>query len=245
MGYNADAVAAFEEFASLLELTGANGFRVNAHAKVARVLDAATIDLEPIASGDDAKRALTEMDGIGASSAEKLMELATTGRIEELEALRAEVPAGLRMVLAVPGLGPKTVRRLWTEASVESLEDLEARIEDGTVESLPRLGKKTVENLKASIDFMRKSGERRRIDQAESVAESVVRQLEETGLVQRLECAGSLRRGRETIGDLDILVVSSDPSGIGEAFRSLPEVTQVLVAGETKCLRSCSRAFAL
>ena len=183
MGFNADAVAAFEEFAALLELTGANGFRVNAHAKVARVLENAGSDLESLAIDGDAKKKLTKMDGIGASSADKLIELATSGRIEELETLRGEVPVGLRTVLEVPGLGPKTVRRLWTEAGVESLADLEARLDDGTVESLPRMGRKTVDNLVSSIAFMKRSGDRRRIDQAMDVAEMLISRMEATGFV--------------------------------------------------------------
>lgn len=235
MGFNADAVAAFEEFAALLELTGANGFRVNAHAKVARVLENAGSDLESLAIDGDAKKKLTKMDGIGASSADKLIELATSGRIEELETLRGEVPVGLRTVLEVPGLGPKTVRRLWTEAGVESLADLEARLDDGTVESLPRMGRKTVDNLVSSIAFMKRSGDRRRIDQAMDVAEMLISRMEATGFVERIHYAGSLRRGRETIGDLDILAVSSDPNALLGFFTNMNDVTQVLVAGDTKC----------
>ena len=224
MSLNPEIVSAFEEMAVLLEITGANAFKVNAHAKVARIVEGMTEDLEAIAA----------IDGIGASSARKIAELAAEGSISELETLRAEVPDGLREVMRVPGLGPRTVRRLWTELEVTSLEDLEARLEDGSVEGLPRMGRKTVENLKSSIAFMRTAGDRRRIGDALPLAEEFVARLEKVDGVRRLSTAGSLRRGRDTIGDIDILVVADDPNAVGEAFRGMPGVTEVLVSGETK-----------
>ena len=135
---------------------------MNAHTKVARIVEGMTEDLGSIASAEDAEKRLAAIDGIGASSARKIAALANTGTIPELETLRSEVPDGLREVMRVPGLGPKTVRRLWTELEVLSLDDLEARLQDGSVEKLPRMGRKTVENLIASIAFMRTAGDRRR-----------------------------------------------------------------------------------
>jgi DNA polymerase (family 10) len=234
MPLNPDIVAAFEEIATLLELTGANGFKVNAHAKVARVVEGLGRDLGPVATGADAEKTLAAMDGIGASSAKKIVELATTGRIVELESLRAEVPAGLREVMRVPGLGPKTVRRFWTEANIESLADLEARLADGSLASLPRMGKKTLDNITASIEFMKSAGDRTRIGDAMPLAEAIIADLESVPGVGRLAFAGSLRRGCETIGDIDILATASDPDAVSEAFRTRAGVERVLVGGETK-----------
>ncbi|MCP4835347.1 MAG: DNA polymerase/3'-5' exonuclease PolX [Phycisphaera sp.] len=234
MSLNPTIVAAFQEMATLLEITGANGFKINAHAKVARLVEGLSEDLAPIAAEEDAEKRLAAMDGIGASSAKKIAELATTGTISELDALRAKVPEGLRDVMRVPGLGPKTVGRLWEELGVESLEDLEARLADGSVEKLPRMGRKTVDNLVASIAFMRTAGDRRRLGDALPLAEEIVESLRNVGGVHRITHAGSVRRGRDTIGDIDVLVVADDPTKVAEAFRGRADVTEVLVAGETK-----------
>ncbi len=234
MSMNEDIAAIFEELATLLELTGANGFRVNAHAKVARVVEGLTSDLGELARSDDALKSLEAIDGIGKSSAQKIIEFATGGSVKDLDTLRGSVPDGLREVMKVPGLGPKTVRRLWQEAEVESLEDLEAAIEDGRLEALPRMGRKTIDNIRESIEFMKTAGDRRRLGTAMPIAERLVEMMQSVPGVRRVAYAGSLRRGQETIGDLDLLVTTDDPIAASEAFQSQPGVTRILVAGETK-----------
>jgi DNA polymerase (family 10) len=234
MSTNEDIGAIFEEMATLLELTGANGFRVNAHTKVARVVEGLASNLADIARGEQALAALQKIDGIGKSSAEKIVAFVETGTVAELDALRAEVPDGLRAVMQVPGLGPKTVRRFWQEASVESLADLEAALDDGRLEALPRMGRKTLDNIRASVDFMKSAGDRRRLGDALPLAERVVRVMEALPGMRRVAWAGSLRRGQETIGDVDILVSTDDPDAASAAFREQPGVSRVLVAGETK-----------
>lgn len=234
MSSNEDIGAIFEEMATLLELTGANGFRVNAHTKVARVVEGLSSDLAEVARGEKALAELQKIDGIGKSSAEKIVAFVATGTVPELEDLRSEVPDGLRMVMQVPGLGPKTVRRFWQEASVESLADLEAALDDGRLESLPRMGRKTLDNIRASIDFMKSAGDRRRLGVAMPLAERVVAVMEAVPGMRRVAWAGSLRRGQETIGDVDVLVSTDDPDAASVAFREQPGVSRVLVAGETK-----------
>ena len=234
MSTNEDIGAIFEEMATLLELTGANGFRVNAHTKVARVVEGLASDLGEIARGEKAMAELQKLDGIGKSSAEKIVAFVANGAVPELDELRAEVPDGLRTVMQVPGLGPKTVRRLWQEASVESLADLEAALGDGRLEALPRMGRKTIDNIRASIDFMKSAGDRRRLGVALPLAERVVAVMEAVPGMRRVAWAGSLRRGQETIGDVDILVSTDDPEAASAAFREQPGVSRVLVAGETK-----------
>ena len=234
MSSNEDIGAIFEEMATLLELTGANGFRVNAHTKVARVVEGLSSDLAEVARGEKALAELQKIDGIGKSSAEKIVAFVATGTVPELEDLRSEVPDGLRTVMQVPGLGPKTVRRFWQEASVESLADLEAALDDGRLESLPRMGRKTLDNIRASIDFMKSAGDRRRLGVAMPLAERVVAVMEAVPGMRRVAWAGSLRRGQETIGDVDVLVSTDDPDAASVAFREQPGVSRVLVAGETK-----------
>ena len=234
MSSNEDIGSIFEEMATLLELTGANGFRVNAHTKVARVVEGLSSDLAEVARGGKALAELQKIDGIGKSSAEKIVAFVATGTVPELEDLRSEVPDGLRTVMQVPGLGPKTVRRFWQEASVESLADLEAALDDGRLEALPRMGRKTLDNIRASIAFMKSAGDRRRLGDAMPLAERVVAVMEAVPGMRRVAWAGSLRRGQETIGDVDILVSTDDPEAASTAFREQPGVSRVLVAGETK-----------
>ncbi|MCP4013874.1 MAG: DNA polymerase/3'-5' exonuclease PolX [Phycisphaeraceae bacterium] len=234
MSSNEDIGSIFEEMATLLELTGANGFRVNAHTKVARVVEGLSSDLAEVARGEKGLAELQKIDGIGKSSAEKIVAFVATGTVPELEDLRSEVPDGLRTVMQVPGLGPKTVRRFWQEASVESLADLEAALDDGRLEALPRMGRKTLDNIRASIDFMKSAGDRRRLGDAMPLAERVVAVMEAVPGMRRVAWAGSLRRGQETIGDVDILVSTDDPEAASTAFREQPGVSRVLVAGETK-----------
>jgi len=232
MSANATLAALFEEMAALLELTGANSFRVLAHAKVARILgeldaDAAALATEP--------GALEKVEGIGEGSAARIREWLASGSIKDLEALRKQVPPGLPEVLKVPGLGPKTARLLWKEAGVVDLATLKAKLASGELLGLPRMGEKTLAKIRESLEFMEKSGGRVRLGEAAPLAEELARHLRGVKGVKRVEVAGSLRRGRETIGDMDLLACGRDPTALLEAFRGHPRVRSVLVAGETKC----------
>ncbi|MFI4898632.1 MAG: DNA polymerase/3'-5' exonuclease PolX [Phycisphaerales bacterium JB059] len=231
MSFNDELVARFEQMAQMLELTGANPFRVNAHARAARTIDDLTSDLREIA--DDPK-ALIALPGIGKGIAEKIAEYAQTGKIQEHIDLLAEVPAGLLRVLEAPGLGPKKVALLWKELGVEDLAGLKRVIEDGSILSLPRMGQKTVDNLRSSIEFMESSGQRLHLGIAMPIAQAIVERMESVKGVKRAAFAGSVRRGRETIGDIDVLVTTSDAERAREAFTSMEGVTEVLAKGESK-----------
>ena len=231
MGFNADLAAALEEMSRLLELTGANRFKVNALAKGARVVESIGRDLEPIAGDPDELQAI---DGIGKGIAEKIGEFAETRSIEELDELRAEVPSGLMRVMEIPGLGPKTVRAMWTELKVEDLDGLRRVIDDGTLAELPRMGAKAVQRIKDALAFAERAGKRLHLGVALPLAEVVVEHLQGVDGVQRIAYAGSLRRGKETIGDVDLLVVADDPAAVHEAFRTMPKVERVIGSGETK-----------
>ena len=221
----------FGEMAAILEITGANPFRVNAYARLARVLKDLTVDVAQLT--DDPNR-LTAIEGIGEGSARKIIEYVKTGRIEGHERLLDEIPRGLLEVVKIPGLGPKTVRLMWEQAGVTDLVTLKQKMDAGQIEKLPRLGPKAVENIRAAMAFMGTAGERRRLGQTLLLAEAIVERLRRVSGTNRAECAGSLRRGRETIGDIDILAVTTDPGALGAAFREMPGVVQVLAAGETK-----------
>ena len=230
MSTNVEIAARFTEMARALELLGANRFRVIAHEKVARILEELTDDVAELHSMEQ----LTAIDGIGDGSAKKIIEYLDTGRIAEHEELREQVPAGLFEVMEIPGLGPKTVRTLWEKAGITDLDTLRAKLDAGGLEDLPRMGKKTIDNIRAAIEFAAKGAERTRLGTALPAAEAIVERLRSVSGVTQIEYAGSLRRGQETIGDIDILAATSDPDALRDAFTTHHDVDQVLAAGETK-----------
>ena len=232
MSFNAKLASIFDRMAAMLELTGADRFRVNAHAKAARVIKDSTSDLEPIAR--DVK-ALTALDGIGKGTAAKISEFAETGTIAEHDELAAKVPSGVLDLLDIQGLGPKTVKLLWDDKQVESIADLKRIIEDGSILTLPRMGEKTVENIKESIAFLESSGQRLPIGVAMPIAEALVGRMKELPGVSDCTFAGSLRRGKESIGDIDILITTTDPEAARAAFCEHGSVIKVLARGEHKC----------
>ncbi len=234
MSFQKHASDLFHTMSQMLELTGSDRFRVNAHARASRIIKDTTVDLEPLARDGDLK-AIAAIEGIGKGTAAKLIELAQTGTISEYEELSAKVPSGVMEVLGVQGLGPKTVKLMWEQKGVESIEDLKRILDDGSILELPRMGEKTVENIKASIAFLESSGRRLPIGIAQQVADRFVTMLKETPGTIRVAFAGSLRRGKDSIGDVDILIATTDPDAAREAFTTCDGVMQVLAKGETKC----------
>ncbi len=232
MSFNADVSRIFERMSAMLELTGADRFRVNAHAKAARVIKDHPRDLGPIAHD---QKSLTALEGIGKATGAKIAEFAETGAIAEHDALAEKVPEGVVRMLDVQGLGPKTVKLLWHEKGVDSIAALKGVIEDGSILDLPRMGAKTVENIKESIAFMESSGSRLPLGIAMPIAEALVDRMSSVPGVVDCAFAGSLRRGRDTIGDIDVLIVTEDPERAREAFCGHQSVVKVLARGETKC----------
>lgn len=233
MSFNKDLADVLEQIAALLELTGADPFRAVSNSRAARIIADHPADLSTIAHDRDALRAI---QGVGDKIADKILEFAEHGRIKEHEALLKQVPPGLPPLLEIPGLGPKTVRVLWTQGAIESLDDLKASIASGAILDLPRMGKKTVENISAAIQFREQAGDRALLGAALPIALQIIEHLKKVKGVKRVEHAGSLRRGRDTIGDIDILAAAEGAaaSNVAEAFRTLPSVQKVLVAGDTK-----------
>jgi len=231
MSVNAQIAERLEQIAEVLELLGEDRFRVAANAKAARVVADLTTDLAALA---DDRAALLAIEGIGAKTADKIVEFVKTGRIAEHEELLAQVPAGLLDLLRIPGLGPKTVAMLWKEAGITDLAGLKRIIDDGTILNLPRMGAKTVENVKKSIEFAGQTEQRIPLGIALPIAEEIVERMRTVRGVKEAAFAGSLRRGKETIGDVDILIATTDPDAAHEAFTSMPGVVQVLASGGTK-----------
>lgn len=234
MSFNQDAAALLDEIARMLELLGEDRFKVNAHARAARAVESYPKDLKAIA--DDPK-ALTAIEGIGPKIAAKLSEFAEKGVMTEHAELVARVPSGLLDMMRVPGLGPKTVKAIWETLGVTDLPGLKTAIADGTIMDVPRMGAKTVENIAKSLETVEQGEQRMLLGRALPLAEMLQARIAAVPGVERVQYAGSLRRGKETIGDIDLLAVAAREHAetLREAFCTMPEVTQVLVRGETKC----------
>lgn len=232
MSRNEALTARLDEIASLMELLGEDSFRASAHARAARVIADLPDDI-----GAYSREQVLALPGIGAKIADKVMEFIASGSIAELDDLRARVPPGLPALLRIPGLGPKTVRVLWQQGGVTDADSLQRAIDDGSLLALPRMGEKAIEKIKTNLHFARESTQRLWLGRAAAVADVFLRRLRALPAVARAEVAGSVRRGKETIGDIDILVAlraghAADAPAVAAAFTSTPGVVQVLASGE-------------
>ena len=228
MGRPNDEVAElFQEYADLLSITGEAAYKVRAYEKAARSIggypeDVSTLDL----------KGLCKIPNVGEAIAKKILDYRRTGTIRQLEAVRAKVPAGVRALTAIPTLGPKKAHVLYEQLGISSIDELAEAIPAGRLEGLKGFGAKTEENILRGIDLMRRAGDRVLIDVAMEVAEEIVAALRP--LAHRCEYAGSLRRLRETIGDVDVLAAAEDSRPLMDAFATLPLVAEVIVHGEKK-----------
>ena len=236
---NEDVARQFAEITTLLKLSGADQFRVRAYERAAGAIGAAAVDLSSISEPE-----MAALKGIGASTARKIAEYLSTGKIAMLEDLRSQVPPGLVELIRVPGLGPKTARMLHDQLGVDSVEALREAITTERLRDLPGLGAKTEANLREAIARIgAKDTGRRPMADAIAIAEELCRRLAEIPNVAAVTYAGSLRRMRETIGDIDILVASDDPAPVHASLRDSDLVTDVLAAGKKKTSVLTKRGF--
>jgi DNA polymerase (family 10) len=231
MSTNTELARIFAEMAEVLEITGENVFRVNAYKNVSRLIADMTTDICELARE---KRQLTAIDGIGEGTAKRIMEYCETGRIKEHDELIATIPPGLLQVMNIPGVGPKTAKLLWEKAGVTDVESLKNKIASGGLAGIPKIGEKTIQNIAKSLEFVSKASQRARLGDAMPLAQELVATLRKVKGVKRIEFAGSLRRGLETIGDIDLVACTANPYLLAKTFTSLPMVDKVLVSGETK-----------
>jgi len=219
-----------DTMADMLEVLGENRFKVRAYRKAARNIMDLVEDIEDVAERGD----LTNIPGVGKEIARKIEQFLREGTITEYERLKRQVPLSMEL-LDIQGLGPKTLALLYKELGVRTLDDLERALESGQVEKLPRMGRKKVEELKKGVAFYKLGAGRIPLGEALPIAEEVTEALGALEGVIEARVAGSLRRMKETIGDIDILAMAEDGGGVIERFTKLPFVDEVLLAGETKC----------
>jgi len=231
---NPDIARLFDEVADLLEIQDANPFRVRAYRNAARTIRDFP---EPIADRVRAgTKDLTDIAGIGDDLAEKITAIVTTGELPLRKELASKLPAGLLDLLRIPGLGPKRVKLLYKKLKVKSAADLAAALDKGKVQKLKGFGPKMEEKIRAGIGQAQVGERRLLLNEAEAQATAVVAYLEAGGGIAQIEVAGSYRRRRETIGDLDIVVTSDgkDSAKVMDRFVTYGEVAEVISKGETR-----------
>ncbi len=225
---NFEIARLFDEIADLLELREENPFRIRAYRRAAQNVASLTEDVaDRIERGE-------KIAGIGKDLAEKIQAYLRTGSLPELEALRREIPAGVVALTRIQGLGPKTARLLYERLGIDSVEALEEACRSGRILEAPGIRAKTRENILKGIETWKAGQARMPLGQALPLAYRLRDALADVKEVKAIEVAGSIRRRRETVGDIDLLVTSSHPAKVMEAFVSLPEVASVLAHGETK-----------
>ncbi|MBS1146832.1 MAG: polymerase, partial [Proteobacteria bacterium] len=229
--HNADIAALFEEIADRLEIQGANPFRIRAYRNAARTLGELPQEARALLeNGGD----LTRLPGIGDDLAAKIREIVGTGRCSLLERLRRELPPAVTELLRIPGLGPKRVKALYHDLEVQTVEQLYRAARDGLIRALPGFGEKTELNILQAVEAHASQTHRFKLAVAAQYAEALTSFLQTAPGVKQVAIAGSFRRMRETVGDLDILVTATANSPVMQHFTAYDEVAEILSAGSTR-----------
>jgi DNA polymerase (family 10) len=228
---NAQLADQFELLADMLELDGADAFRLTAYRRAATRIRESAVPVAQLALDGKA----TRLSGIGTTIQNKIIEFSETGDLSAIAKLRDKLPAGLVEVMHVPGLGPKTARKLHSELGVQSAADLRSAAENGLLAGLPGLGPKTEEKILKALSKPKAKVERKTLlGRVLPAVERAVEELREHPAAERVSEAGSVRRRCETVRDLDIIATASDPSALTTHFAALPWVAEVVAQGSTK-----------
>lgn len=219
----------FSEIADLLEIKGDNPFRIRAYRRAAQNIDGLPKDVSMMTEEE-----LVEIPGIGQDLAGKIRRYITTGEMEGYEELKREVPEGLTLLLSVPGLGPKTAKLLYERLKIKDVDDLERLARGHKLSGLPGIKDKTEENILKGIEMLKRGKERQPLGRVLPMANEIIEQLQKKAPVKELSLAGSLRRWKDTIKDIDILATSDEPEGVMTVFVHLPVVRDVIMRGPTK-----------
>jgi len=219
----------FNEIAELLELKGENVFRIRAYRRAAQNMDGLSRDVSTLSQEE-----LEAIPGIGKDLASKIHEYLETGKIARHEELKRDIPGGVLDLLRIPGLGPKKARLFHDRLQIKSVDELEAAIRKGRLAGLPGIQKKTEENILQGIELIKRGSERTPLGRVLPLAEDIIRRMKDGAPLGRIEVAGSIRRWKDTVKDIDILTTSKEPEAVMDAFVKLPHVSRVLAHGDTK-----------
>ncbi len=227
---NKEISALFEKMADLMEFKGENPFKVSAYRKAARIIGDLTRGIEEIFQSGELKT----IPGVGEGIAKKISEYLETGTMAAYDELHEGISDELMGIMNIPGMGPKTLSLIHKEVGVKNMVDLKGALENGRLIGLPGMGEKKIENIKRGIELLARSRGRMNLGLAFPLASSIVESMKRTTGLAKIEVAGSLRRMKEDIGDIDILATGSEGKKVITAFTGLPEVREVLASGDTK-----------
>jgi DNA polymerase (family 10) len=228
---NPEIARTLEEVADILEIQNANPFRIRAYRNAVRTVQSLTV---PLRRWVEENRPLTDLPGIGKEMANHIREMVETGTLGFRDELIADVPRSLIDLMRLPGVGPKKARRFYDEMNICSVDELEAAAKEGRIATIPGFGVKTQEKILAGIQEFRQHASRHLLVDTERSVEPLLAWLREIPEVERLEVAGSYRRRRETVGDIDLLALASRPGPVMEAFLHYPQRDKILMAGDTR-----------
>lgn len=227
---NQEVAKIFNDIADILEIKGENPFRIRAYRKAAQNIESLTEDVKTLAE----KKGLEGIPGIGKDLAQKIEEIITTGKLKFYQDLKKEIPEGLADLLSVPSLGPKTAKLLYDELKIKNIEELEKAAKAHKLLGIPGIREKTEENILRGIEMLKRGKERQPLGRVLPMAIEILKGLEASKDTKRLSLAGSLRRMKDTIKDIDILATSNNPGKVMKTFVNLPQVKEVLARGLTK-----------
>lgn len=227
---NSEIAAMFVEMADLLQIQGGDRHRVASFRRSARIIEGLPRPVQELIDLGE----FSKVKGIGKGTVHRVKQMLRRQTCDDLDTLRKAIPVGLRELLKIKGLGPGMVRTIHNRLGVESLEQLEYAAKSGAIESIPRLGLSHAHKILAGIEAYRRRRGKIPLIAAQQVGRRLVASLRELPQAKRVEQAGSVRRGKAAIGDLDILVASTDPGPVAARFQTLPEVEEVLIRGDTR-----------
>lgn len=233
MSKNKEIAEIFEKMADILEFLGDNPYRISTYRRVANILSELNVDVQDLVKSGK----IHHIPGIGASSVEKILEYLRTGNISKYEELKGKVPEDLLELMNVPSIGPKTLKLAYERLGIRTKDDFIRAVRSGMLATLPGFGEKKLQNIMRGIELWEKSKERMTLIEAFEIGQEYLNYMKRLGdIIERIELAGSLRRRKETVGDIDMLVsaMHENWSKIHEHFVSFPDVKDVLLKGETK-----------
>jgi DNA polymerase (family 10) len=226
---NDEAAALLDEYADLYTMTGGDQFRARVYTKAARAISAYPHDIAPLSGAE-----LQRIPGVGKSIAAKIAEIQVSGSFAELEERRAEIPDGVRRLTKIPALGPRRALQLYRELTISTPEELRGAIAAGALNDLKGFGPKSAEKLLRGLDLLERAGDRVLLNVAAETAAAVIDAVSSLPGCQKIARAGSLRRAKESIGDVDVLAAAEDSAPLMAALTAMPEVAEVIASGETK-----------
>ena len=228
--HNLEVARIFFEMADILEMQN-EPWKPQAYRRAAKIIAAMAEDVEDIYRKKGLK-GLEDLPGVGENMANKIVEYLNTGKIHAHEKLKASISAKVSELMEIPGIGPKKIKKLNLLLGIKTIKDLEKAIKEHKIAKLPGFGEKSEQDIAKGLTM--KKEKRRPLEEVLPVADHIIEQLKKSRAVEKIDVAGSIRRRKETVRDIDILVISKNPEKVMEIFTTLPEVARVLAKGKTK-----------